>query len=58
LFVVPSTPRPVRYVALSPEFAEILAVGVPREVDPTLMKANFDDSVEIAPSVKSVVRFP
>ena len=55
LLVVPSTPAPVRYVALSPELAEMEAVGVPLL---TFMKANLEEEVDTPPRVRSVVRFP
>ena len=52
LLVVPKTPRPVRYVALFPEFAEILAVGVPPA---TLRNANFALAVAVEPKSTSRV---
>src|SRR3989344_1404221 len=56
--VVPRLPSPVRNVALFPEFAEIDAVGVPREVDPPSMNANLAVAVAVEPSIRSTVRFP
>ena len=51
--VVAKVPSPVRYSALSPELAEILATGVPVEVEPELMNANLAEAVDISPSTKS-----
>jgi hypothetical protein len=48
--VVPRFPVPVKYVALSPLFAEMDAVGVPV---PTLTKPNLADALELPPSKKS-----
>src|SRR3989344_3504374 len=50
--VVPNTPRPVRVVALLPELAEILAVGVPLL---TFRKANLEEAVEELPIKTSSV---
>ena len=52
LLVVPRLPRPVRKVLLSPEFAEIEAVGVPPLV---LVKANFEERVDVPPTRRSYV---
>ena len=52
LFVVPNTPRPVKVVALLPEFAEIDAVGVPEF---TLRTANLAEAVEVPPIKRSRV---
>lgn len=52
MFVVPSTPPPVRNVALLPLFADIDAVGVPPA---TLMKANFALADDIPPNKTSYV---
>jgi len=52
LFVVPSTPSPDRYVALSPLFAEIEAVGVPSA---TFKNPNFALLVELAPRSRSAM---
>src|SRR6266446_131755 len=46
-FVVPSTPAPVKNVALFPKFAETDAVGVPPEL---LIKANFAEADEFPPT--------
>ena len=51
-FVVERTPPPVRYVALFPEEAEILAVGVPVN---TLITANLALEVLCPPIEKSTV---
>jgi len=48
--VVPRTPLPVRKVALLPELAEMLAVGVPAA---TLVKANFALAVAFPPTSRS-----
>ena len=48
--VVPSIPKPVRYVALFPELADMEAVGVPES---TLMNANLDEDVEVPPRSRS-----
>src|SRR5437879_5815859 len=53
-FVAANVPSPVRYTALFPEFAEILAVGVPLL---TFRKANFAEVVACAPRRKSTVEF-
>ena len=53
--VVWRLPNPVRYVAIFPEFAEILAVGVPLL---TFMKANLAAAVETPPIPRSKVEFP
>jgi hypothetical protein len=54
-FVVPNVPVPVKYVALFPLFAEILAVGV----FPALFKkANLALLVEVPPRRTSYVLFP
>jgi hypothetical protein len=46
ILVVPRFPRPVKKVALLPELAEILAVGVPPA---TLVKANLAEEVPVPP---------
>jgi len=50
MFVVPSTPPPVRNVALLPLFAEIEAVGIPLF---TFKKPNFALVVALLPRRKS-----
>ncbi len=50
--MVPSTPRPVRVVALLPELAEMEAVGVPPL---TLSSANLAEAVALLPTSKSKV---
>lgn len=52
-FVVPRTPVPVSVVALFPELAEILAVGVPEPI--MLRTANLAEVVAVAPSKRSSV---
>ena len=53
-FVVPKTPVPVRVVALFPELAEIVAVGVPES---TLRTANLAEVVAWPPIRRSRVEF-
>ena len=50
--VVPRFPPPVRNVALFPELAEMVAVGVPELI---LMAANLAEAVELAPIKRSRV---
>jgi len=50
--VVPIFPRPLIYVALLPELAEMEAVGVPPA---TLRKANLADVVAVLPRRRSSV---
>ncbi len=54
MFVVPKTPVPVSVVALLPELALIVAVGVPPAI---FMKAIFAEDVLVAPSKMSSVIF-
>lgn len=51
-FVVAKLPKPVKYVAMFPEFPEIVAVGVPEF---TFTTANFEELVDTPPKRKSKV---